>query len=151
MSRRKWIISGAVVLLLTVGAELVVRPWYSSKGSVEVVNQGNATMDDLAVSYGNTKVALGRLAVNQSTNVWFTAAGKGTLTLEFNQKGNAMKGFQVQDFDPRENLRNGSKLVLVVKNNRVERFMDEDESRTPLQNLLESVREWFMSDLGLPR
>ena len=109
MTRRKWIILGVLLLLLTIGAELLVRPWNPSKGRVQVVNQGDATMDDLVVSYGETKVRVGGLAAGQSTNVWFTAAGKGTLSLEFNQKGNPMKGFQVQDFDPAENLANGFK------------------------------------------
>ena len=42
-----------------------------------------------------------------------------------------MKGFQVPDFDPAENLANGFKLVLVVKNNRVERFMEDDPNPRP--------------------
>ena len=103
-------------------------------------------MDDLILSYGETKVRVGGLGAGRSTNVWFTAAGKGTLSLEFNQKGNPMKGFQVQDFDPAENLTNGFKLVLVVKNNRVERFMDDDQSTTPLKSLMESVSGLFEPD-----
>ena len=148
MTRRKWIILGALLVLLTIGAELLVRPWNSSKGCVQVVNQGDAAMDDLILSYGDTKVRVGRLGAGQSTNVWFTAAGKGTLSLEFNQKGNPMKGFQVQDFDPAENVANGFKLVLVVKNNRVERFMEDDESTTPLKSLMETHQR--MVRAGIP-
>lgn len=143
MTRRKWITFGAILVLLTIGGELVVRPWNWSKGRVQVVNQGDAPMDDLVVSYGESKVRAGRLKAGQSTTVWFTAAGKGTLGLEFNQKGNPMKGFQVQDFDPQENLSEGLKMVLVVKENRVERFMEDDESTTPLKSLTDSVRGWF--------
>jgi hypothetical protein len=147
MTRRKWIILGVAVLVLTIGAELVVRPWTWSKGRVQVVNQGNAAMDDLVVSYGDTKVKVGRLKAGQSTTVWLTTAGKGTLSLEFNQPGNPMKGFQVQEFDPDENLSNRMKLSLIVRNNLVERSMEDDESTTPLQSLKDSVRGWFEYDM----
>ncbi len=146
MSRRKWIMLGVLIVLLTIGAELLVRPWNSSKGCVQVDNQGDAAMEDLILSYGETKVRVGGLGTGRSTNVWFTADGKDTLSLEFNQKGNPMKGFQVQDFDPAENLANGLKLVLVVKNNRIERFMEDDQSTTPLKSLMESVSGLFEPD-----
>ncbi len=146
MTRRKWIILGVLIVLLTIGAELLVRPWNSSKGCVQVDNQGDAAMDDLVLSYGETKVSVGRLGAGQSTNVWFTAGGKDTLSLEFNQKGNPMKGFQVREFDPAENLANGLKLVLVVKNDRVERSMEDDQSTTPLKSLMESVSGFFELD-----
>jgi len=143
MSRRKWTILIALVILLSVGAELVVRQWSSSRGCVQVVNEGDGPMDDLVVSYSATKVGLGRLRVGQSTKAWFTAGGRGTLTLEFKQNNNPLKGFQVQDFDPVDNSRTGSKLVLIVKRNRVERFMEEDENSTSLTNLLDRIREWM--------
>jgi hypothetical protein len=146
MTRRNWIILGVLIVLLTIGAELLVRPWNSSKGCVQVDNQGDAAMEDLILSYGETKVRVGGLGVGGSTNVWFTVAGKDTLSLEFNQKGNPMKGFQVQDFDPAENLANGFKIVLVVKNNRVERFMEDDQSTTPLKSLMESITGMFEPD-----
>jgi hypothetical protein len=146
MTRRNWIILGVLIVLLTIGAEFLVRPWNSSKGCVQVDNQGDAAMDDLILSYGETKVRVGELGTGRSTNVWFTVAGKDTLSLEFNQKGNPMKGFQVQDFDPAENLANGFKIVLVVKNNRVERFMEDDQSTTPLKSLMESITGMFEPD-----
>jgi hypothetical protein len=148
MTRRKWIILGVLLLLLTLGAELLVRPWNSSKGRVQVDNQGDAPMDDLVVSYRGSEVRVGRVATGELANVWFTVGGKGMLTLEFNQKGNPMKGFQLEDFDPAENLANGFKIVLVVKNNRVERFMEDDHSTpTPLQSLLEGISGLFDSEL----
>ena len=143
MTRRKWIILGAVLLLLTVGAELLVRPWNSPRGRVQIVNQADAAMDDLVLNYAESRIAVGRLKAGQSTTVWFSTAGKGTLTLEFNQKGNPMKGFQVQQFDPKENLRSGLKLVLVVKDNQIERFMDDDDSTTPAKSLWDAISGLF--------
>jgi hypothetical protein len=144
MTRRRWLILGTLLLLLTIGGEFLVRPWNSTKGSVQVVNQGDSTMDDLVVSYGQTRVRIGSLGAGKSTNVWFTAAGKGSVSLEFKQKGNPMTGFQVQEFDPTENLANGLKLVLIVKDNRVERFMDDEQSSsTPWKSLMDIVRGMF--------
>jgi len=143
MSRRKWTILVALVVFLSVGVELLVRQWNASRACVQVVNDGDGLMDDLVVSYSGTNVALGPLGPGQSTKVWFTAARRGILTLEFKQKGNPLAGFQVPDFDPAEIRRTGSKLVLVVKQNRVERFMDDDETSTSVENLTDRIREWL--------
>ncbi len=84
------------------------------------------------------------LGAGRATNLWFTAAGKGTLSLEFHQKGNPMSGFQVPDFDPTENLANSLRLILIVKDNRVERFMDDEQSSsTPWQSLMNFVTGLF--------
>jgi hypothetical protein len=149
MSRRKWIILGASLLLLTVGIELTVRPWDSHKGCVQIQNDGNTPIDDLIVSYADTSVTVGTVSAGQSVNVWFTAAGKGTLTLEFKQEGNPLKGFAVEDFDPDDNARNGVKLALIVKNNEVVRFMEDDQSQSPFWNLVQTVKDWFLTDTTL--
>lgn len=147
MTRRRWLILGALLLLLTIGGEVLVRPWNPSKGSVQVVNQGESPMDDVVVTYSQTRVRVGTLGAGRSTNVWFTAGGKGTLSLEFRQKGNPTNGFQVQDFDPTENLANSFRLVLIVKENRVEKFMDDEPAAsTPWSSLAGSVRRLFEPD-----
>jgi hypothetical protein len=147
MTRRRWLILGALLLLLTIGGEFLIRPWNSSKGSVQIVNQGESTINDLVVTYGHTRVRVGQLAAGRSTNVWFTPAGKGTLGLEFHQKGNPMNGFLVEDFDPTENLANGLRLMLVVKEDRVERFMDDEQvSSTPWKSLTDVVTGWFQPE-----
>jgi hypothetical protein len=152
MARRKWfILGGIVLLLLTVGAELVVRPWNPSKACVQIVNKGDAAMEDLVVAYGETKVRLGRLGSGDTTNAWFSAALKGPVTLEFHQNGNPMKGFQIPEFDPIDSIQNGFKLVLVVKKDQVERFMDDDPSRTPFKSLMDNVKAWFESEVSIPR
>ena len=38
-----------------------------------------------------------------------------------------MSGFLVDDFDPREMQRDGLKMVLEVKPNEVQRYMEDDE------------------------
>jgi hypothetical protein len=143
MSRRKWIILGVSLLLLTLGAELAIRPWNPIKGSVLIQNEGNVSIDDLVVAYGGTKVAPGLLGAGQTTTVWFTPAGAGILTLEFDQKGNPMKGFKVEDFDPDENLRLGVKLALIIRNNEVVRYMEDDQTTTTFAALMNKLKEFF--------
>jgi hypothetical protein len=147
MSRRSWIILILLVLLLTVGAEVVVQPWNSSKGCVQIVNQGDASIENLIVSYAETQVRVGKIGAGESAHVWFTAGQPGTLKLDFRQKGNPLNGFQVPDFDPMQNRLDGVKLVLVVKSNLVQRSVDDAETLTPLQSLLERAKEWINSDL----
>jgi hypothetical protein len=147
MSQRRWAIVVAAVILAAVGAELVFRHWYSSSGCVQVVNEGDGPVDNLVIRYADTRVARGTLGVSQSTNVWLTSSGKGTLSLEYQQKGNSLRGFEVQDFDPAENLREGFKLVLVIKPNIVERLREEDPSTIALPSLGDRIMQWIHTDL----
>jgi hypothetical protein len=62
-----------------------------------------------------------------------------------------MKGFQVPEFDPIDNISHGYKLVLIVKKDRVERFMDDDPTRTPFKALMENFMSWFESEVSRPR
>jgi hypothetical protein len=143
MSRRKWIILGVSVLAIALAAELAYRLWSSARGCVQIINQGDRSMEDLVVRYGPTRIKVGRLESGASTHVWFTPGRPGTLFLEFSQKGNPLKGFPIDGFDPKDNRHNGLKLVLAVKNDRVERFVDDDESTSELGSLLDRVKEWL--------
>jgi hypothetical protein len=143
MLRRKWIVVVAVVMMLTVGVELAVRTWNGTKACVQVINEGDAPIEDLVVSYSTTRVELGALGRGLSAKAWFSDAGRRPLTLEFKQQDNALKGFKIADFDPGENSRNGSKLVLIVKSNRVDRFMEEDEASMSVQKLSDRIKDWL--------
>jgi hypothetical protein len=146
MARRRWIIPVSLAALLLLGAEVAVRQWVvAPKTCVQITNRGDAAMEDLVVSYAGSQVAVGRLPVGQSTHVWLSAGPKGLLRLDFKQKGNALTGFQIPDFDPAQIRRDGFKLVLVVKSNEIERFMDDD----PLadrETLEDRVRRWIRND-----
>ena len=54
-----------------------------------------------------------------------------------------MKGFQVPEFDPIESINNGFKLVLIIQKDRVERFLDDDPTRTPFTSLMDNLRDWL--------
>ena len=143
MSQRKWFVLVASVILLTVGAELAARRWQFAKGSIQIVNEGEGPLEDLVVSYSETRVTLGRLEAGQSTKAWFTPAKRGVLSLDFKQMNNALKGFQIQEFDPVENARNGSMLVLVIKSNRVEAFVADDENTASVRSMTDRIRDWL--------
>ena len=147
MSRRRWIIVLSLAAVLLVGAEVSLRQWEAPKACVQIINQGDGVMDDLVVDYADTKVIVGRLAVGQSTHIWLSAGPKGPLRLDFRQKGNALRGFQIPDFDPAQNLQDAFKLVLVVKTNEVQRFVDDDEFRNGKETLGDHIKRWMNSEL----
>ena len=94
MSRRSWIIVICVLALL-LAIEIVVRFSGQSKAGVKIVNDGQAAIEDLVVSFSGSRVALGSLAGGDSAQAWLSGRQKGTLSLSFTQAGNPMSGFQV--------------------------------------------------------
>jgi hypothetical protein len=147
MSRERWIILGSIAGLLLVGAEVAFRRWVSPKSCVQIINQADGVMEDLVVSYRDTRLALGRLGVGQSINVWLTAGPRGPLSLEFRQKGNALRGFQIPEFDPLRDRQDAFKLVLVVKTNEVQRFMEDDDSAKDKEELVDRLRRWIGTEI----
>jgi hypothetical protein len=148
MSQRRWILWGMLVLVLALAAEMSVRRLRAPKGCVQIVNQSDSPMEDLIASYDGTDVAVKRLGQGESINIWFTAGARGMLILDYQQKGNPVNGFTVPDFDPMQNRRDGFKLSLVVKDNYVERTVEDDETTSALQVLGERVKGWISSEIA---
>jgi hypothetical protein len=151
LNRRKWIIITVVVVLLAATAEIVIQAWKAPKGCVQIVNQGNASIEDLVLNYFDTKVRIGHLGAGQSTQAYFTARKLGPLTLEFKQQGNPLSGFQVADYDPASNLRDGLKLVLTIKKDQVERAVDDDDTVKARENLIDRLKYWLLPELKTAR
>jgi hypothetical protein len=146
MPRRRWIIALSLFAVLLVGAEITLRRWQSPKACVQVINDGDGTMEDVVIAYDGTTVPLGRLAMGTSTHIWLTAGPKGLLHIDFRQKGNPLKGFQVADFDPMQNFRDAFKLVLVVKTNEIHRFVEDDDFRKDNETLFDRIKQWMSSE-----
>ena len=87
------------------------------------------------------------IAPGGKSKVWFSGAGEGPLNLEFTQKGNPLKGFNVDDFDPIEHRRDGTRLVLVVKSDQVERYVEEDDSVKSPPRMLDRLMDWINDQL----
>jgi hypothetical protein len=147
MSRRWVIILCVLIVTLAVGLEWASRFWGSQTTSALVVNEGTEPMHAVFASYANTRISLGTIAPGEKSKVWFSAAGRGALKLEFSQKGNPLTGFKVEDFDPMEHRRDASRLVLVVKSNQVERYVEEDDSVKSPPRLLDRLLDWIKDEI----
>jgi hypothetical protein len=150
MSHRvRILLVSAIVLLL--GIEVAVRWGRVSKTCVEIVNKGDSLIEDLVVSLEGSQVAVGHVPSGAATHVWLSGAGKGTLTLSFKQAGNPMSGFMVEDFDPRQMRHDGLKMVLQVRPNEVEKYMEDDDTATGMGGLGGRIRQWVSAELAPPR
>ena len=147
MSRRKAVILGILIVAVVLGLEWTFRYGSAVTGCAQVVNEGVEPMEGLVARYAGTSVNLGRLAPGETTKVWFSGAGRGALTLEFTQKGNPMKGFKVDDFDPTEHRRDGSRLVLVVKSSQIDRYVEEDDGIRSAPRMLDRLMDWIRDEL----
>jgi hypothetical protein len=147
MSTRARIILISVVILALV-VEIAVRFSGGSKTCVQIANKGDTPIESLVVSFPGSEIAVGSVPAGESAHVWLSGRRKGTLTLAFKQAGNPASGFMVDDYDPPIMRRDGLKLVLNVKPNEVEKFMEDDESSTPLGRLGNRFNEWISGELG---
>jgi hypothetical protein len=91
MSRRRWIILGSIGAILLVGAEVAVRQWESPKACVRIVNQADGAMEDMVVSFRDTRLTLGRLAAGESISIWLTAGPRGLLRLDYRRSNDSWR------------------------------------------------------------
>jgi hypothetical protein len=142
MSRRKAVILGILVVILAIGLEWAFREGGAGSGCAVVENDGAQPMEGLVASFADAKVNLGTLPAGEKAKVWFSGAGRGALSFEFTQQNNPMKGFKIEEFNPTELRRDGSRMVLVVKSNQVERYIEEDASIKTPPRLFERLVDW---------
>jgi hypothetical protein len=147
MPRGRWIIAVTVLIALLVAVEFAVRRWERPKACVQIVNEGDGVMEDLVVSYGDTRLPLGRVLKGHSVLVWLTAGPMGPLRLDYRQKSNAIQGFQIPDFDPAQLIEDGNKQVLVVGSNLIQRSVDDDETRKDKEPWGHAIWNWLQSEL----
>jgi hypothetical protein len=147
MARKRWFIAVAVLVALLVAIEVTVRQWERPKGCVQITNEGQGIMEDVVVFYHDTQLSVGRILKGQSAQVWLTAGPVGPLRLEYRQKSSAMQGFQIADFDPAQNAKDGFKQVLVIGNNQIQRFVEDDDTRKDERSVGEKIIDWFKSEM----
>jgi hypothetical protein len=146
MPRRRWIIAATVLIALLVAAEVAIRRWERPKVCVQIVNEGDGVMEDLVVYYADTRLPVGRLPKGHSVHVWLTAGPIGPLRLEYRQKGNAIQGFQIPDFDPGHLIEDAYKQVLAVGTNQIQRSVDVDEIRNK-ESWGRAIWDWLQSEM----
>jgi hypothetical protein len=147
MSRCIAVILGVLIVAISLGLEWAVREGGAGTGCAMVENDGPQPMERVVATYAGSKVNVGTIAPGAKAKVWFSGAGRRVLSFEFTQQDNPMKGFQIQDFNPPELRRDGSRLVLVVKNNQVERYVEEDESVKSPPRMLDRLMDWIKDQL----
>jgi len=150
MPRRRWIIALTVLIALLVAVEVAVRRWERPKACVQIVNGGDGVMEDLVVFYADTRLPAGSVLKGHSVHLWLTAGPVGPLRLEYRQKGNAIQGFQIADFDPAQLIEDGNKQVLLVGSNLIQRSVDEDQTRKDKESWGQAIWNWFQSEVKSP-
>ena len=127
MSRRAWIILVGVVVLL-LGIEVAVRFAGSSRASVQIVNDGDAVIENLVVSFAGSQVAVGNVSPARSAQAWLSGAREGNADTLVHPGGKPdVRVPWSPDFDPRQMHRDGFKLVLEIRPNEVTKYMDDED------------------------
>jgi hypothetical protein len=152
MSRRKWWLLIGAVALLAIGFEVVVWTNHVARTAIVVVNDGDATLENLVVGFGETRVSAGDVGPGDSARVWLDSTGKGTLTLSFTQARNPLTGFLVDDVDLAQLNQENLKIVLHVRPNQVIRNVEDgEEEPTPLARLRRRIGGYIRAELSYPR
>ena len=146
MPRRRWIIALAVLIALLVAIEVAVRRWERPKACLQIINEGDGIIEDLVVFYDDTRMPVGQILKGQSAHLWLTAGPSGPLRLDFRQKGNAIQGFQIPDYDPAQNIQDAFKQVMVVGTNQLQRYAEDDDTRKD-ETLGRKHHAWFRSEM----
>ena len=147
--KRNLIVAGALVLLV-IAAEVALNLLQPPLARVQVVNEGEAAIEDLRVAYGRKEAGIARLGPGESVHLSFAGWGRRDLSLKFQQRGNALTGFEVGEFDPPELCRDGAKLVIVVKPNTFERAQEDDPALSPRGRAFEFLGQWLERALTAP-
>jgi hypothetical protein len=148
MSRRRWIIALAVLISLLVAVEVVVRRWERPKATLQIINEGDGLLEDLVVSYGDSRMMLGSLRKGESAHASITAGPRGPLRLEYRQKNNPIQSFWIDDYDPLQNLQDGYKQVLVLGGLQIQRYAEEDDTLEAQESIFSQFKRWLQAELN---
>jgi hypothetical protein len=142
MSRR-WVIVLVLLSIAILCAEIAVRLMVPATARIEIINESGEVIEDLVVIYRNTKVPIGNVGVDAHASAWVTADKSGTVKLDYHQKTNGMNGIEVGDFDLSNEVHDGSKLVVVIRQNQVGRYMEDDPDRWTWARVGDRLKEWM--------
>jgi hypothetical protein len=150
MTRRtRWILIVLAILALLVAAEVVLTLARGPQAMVQIENTGAEPIEGLVLVLGASRAEAPRVEPGAKTKVYFTGRGPQPLRLSFRQRGNPLTGFNYPGFDPEQLSRDGFKLVLRVRPNEVERFLDDAGPSTPLGRIVHDLWTRFLESLGL--
>jgi hypothetical protein len=140
------------VALLAVGLEVVAWRNRETRVLVEVVNDGDALLEDLVLRFGEMRFVVGDIEVGGTGRVWVDGGRKGTVALSFSQVGNPLTGFLVDDVDTAPLSDEQLKMVIHVLPNQVTKEVADGEGDpTPLSRLRRRIVEQVRAELSYPR
>lgn len=151
MLRRRWIIALAVLISLLVAVEVVVRGWERPKATLQITNAGDGILEDLVVSYGDSRMPAGSIRKGQSIHLRMTAGPLGPLRLDYRQKNNPIQSFWIDDYDPMQNLQDGYKQVIVVGGLQIQRYAEEDDTLEDRESMFSRVKRWLEAEFEPPK
>jgi hypothetical protein len=138
------------IALLAIGLEVVVWMNHETRGAVEVVNDGDVTLKDLVVVYGETQIVVGDVRAGGSVRVWLRGGRKGPATLSFTQIRNPLTGFYLDEVDPGRLNEEQLKMVIHIRPNEVTREVeDADADPAPLSRLGRRIVDQIRAELSL--
>jgi hypothetical protein len=143
---RRVVVVGAVLLLI--GAEVALRRVQQPAGCLVVGNQGDEPIVGLVASCGASRAEVARIAPGETAKLFLVGPPKTPLRLTFRQRGNALTSFEVPEFDTALLRKDGSRLVLNVRTNEVERYQEEDDPsllRRNAQGAWDWLERWLES------
>lgn len=149
--RRRWLIALVVLIPCLAALEVLVRRWESPKSALQIINESDGIIQDLVVTYGDTRMSVGTLLRGQSVRLMMTAGPLGPLRLDYRQKNNPPQSFSIQDFDPCRNLEDGYKQVLVIGNTQMQRYADEDDPPEDPDTLGARLKRWLQAEFSPPQ
>ncbi len=141
-----FVLLGLLALLV---AEVALEWLRGPMAAVRLENLGSESVESLVVSLGGSRDEVGMIEPGGSANIIVHGSGAKTLRLTFQQKGNAMSGYSYPDFDPEILQRDGSRLVLRIWPNEVERSMDEGVPMHPITRASRDLRNRVLKWVGI--
>lgn len=147
MRRKWWIIALAILVPLLVAVEVAVRRWERPRATLQIINEGDGILEDLVVTYGDTRMPAGSVLRGQSVQLRMTVGPVGPLRLDYRQKNNPIQSFWIDDYDPTQNREDGYKQVLVVGKGQIQRYATEDESLQDQDSMWAGFKEWLKAEL----
>jgi hypothetical protein len=150
--RKRGVLIGVGVLAILTAAEVALEWARSPQACVLVENLGDAPIEDLVLTAGAAREAVAPVGPGATAVVYVAGRAPATLQVRFRQRGNAMTSYELPGFDPPEMSRDGSRLVLKVRPNEVERFQEEGDPTTPMGRYARDVWRRInpLADASLP-
>lgn len=140
LNRKRWTIVVALVLA-AVAVEVGVRIGRRPTAGLLLINGGDRPIRNLAAAYGGVQVLVGDIEPGAMRLVRLACGPRDTVTIAFEQVGNAAPGAQLTGTELDQARRDGLRMALTFQQGQVVRFMEADEQVD--DSPLGRIRRWL--------